>query len=1161
MNTDSNQYQLLKAIDDILARCHAVKPRVPLLDYQKLDLYLGKDSRGELKSDKVAKLFSKLARTQVQYLVLVDPKNSLESELIAWSTTLSEPLFEVDWEDYIKGAFRSDQLLNDGYAIQQINYCRIIPKDDLLPYYLTPTPRLWLADGQLRERTFEPSRDHSQALDLETGRSLPAPQGDQLAFRVTYHLHQVLHGIRAVLLVLIDSCGQCAIDPDWIGGAPAQDSLWAAHAMRQWKEEDFVRNAKYWKDWPLARFLRNERPPIPKSWGRSPDDPLFAGRTGEYFRRLANFSSNRHDSTPVFRATFGIAQSKRGFARVPQSFISSTLEKHAHQMALPPATTPMQDGFDIELARLFMATILKDFEFPDTFREVVKLEGSTAAAVFFPRSEGGTRGAIRSEMNIHLGGTGARQWHDPDYHFGRETLAEWEDPKKLSDRYTSEKEYFLGFREIVPGQAVEERGTLPYTEAGWRSLARKWATDKPTYYRLDAGYHQQFTDLYEDSKNCGVLDEDNYWSPMNLRKRDFARVATIVEPLKVRTITAMDPITSHLSRPLQMKLWSYLQKTPVFSLIGEPISESVLDDLQERHRRYGPKYGIPEEGADFVSGDYSAATDGLDIRLSKLFLETLLEKVPAGDELLRGIFRSALLEQIILYPRNEMIDPVPQMNGQLMGSVLSFPFLCLANLFSYAVSLGQGNREATKRLLGNSHALKNLPVLINGDDILFRTTPAHYQSWLSEIARVGFVPSVGKNFVHSKFFTVNSVPIEYTPAPATNTEFWENWSWADMAEIALDRRPDTLRGTFQIHGFLNVGLLTGQSKLTGRDSLRTLPLSGWHAQSVVSALNPPQAHKWFLHYHLPSIQRQTRFGGTTLNLFAHPLKGGLGFTVPPGVEARFSPEQRRIAEALYLSASASYSGQEAEFDWDPLVSVASASTGAPPLATKRRRVDLELYPVGTPLPPYRVPFVDASQAKRQNFTVPYSVTPDDSDGKAVSCRLSGRQIRDLTKRWGRYVIDLHPLDQMTTFPFVVLRKDLTPETGRPESYYPQDLYSPEVPFIDVPTTQEMFEEEFPFPDGYTDVPESTINDLGRHDLDFGIDPPPPTPEDLPDFFPIEDWETGSLRIPIPSMAELEGEIVDLGPEPDDTFINRSHAGRKRAHQGHNAFFNSAVRRR
>jgi hypothetical protein len=393
---------------------------------------------------------------------------------------------------------------------------------------------------------------------------------------------------------------------------------------------------------------------------------------------------------------------------------------------------------------------------------------------------------------------------------------------------------------------------------------------------------------------------------------------------------------------------------------------------------------------------------------------------------------------------------------------------------------------------------------------------------------VGFEPSVGKNFYHSKFFTVNSVPIEFVPAPATNQEFWGEMSWADMAELAERQpgypsyRPDTVTDTFSILGFLNVGLLTGQAKLSGRDALRLLPISGWHAQSVITSLNPPLAHNWFLHYHLPTIQKQTRFGGTTLNIFAHPLKGGLGFVVPPGVEPRYSPEQRRLAEALFLSASSSFTGQESEIDLAPLVSVVAPSTGAPLLATKRRRVDVELYPANTPLAPGRRVYEDLSQVPRKPLSISYSVSLPDGDATQVKCRLSGRQIRTLTKRWGTQTVPLHPLENMETFPFVLVELD-RPGPNAIGPHLPWAIYSPEVPFQDVPTTTDILK-ELPF------FPDTIPGEVAEQSA--------PTPG------PLEDWETEGFvlrRVPSPEVEE-----VSLGdPIQDLAFVNRRRFGRDR----------------
>lgn len=259
-----------------------------------------------------------------------------------------------------------------------------------------------------------------------------------------------------------------------------------------------------------------------------------------------------------------------------------------------------------------------------------------------------------------------------------------------------------------------------------------------------------------------------------------------------------------MARPLQAALWRFLRSSPVFRLVGEPVSEAIIHQLVERHLEAGGDISDP-----FVSGDYSAATDGLDIRLSKIFLEAVLDRLHPEDQPFRDIIASALLEQVLVYPTWTGLPPIRQRNGQLMGSILSFPFLCLANLFAYVQALPNASEVRLSRSL-----LDRLPVLINGDDILFKACDELFSSWGVSTRSVGFSPSIGKNFRHFRFFTVNSVPIEFLPAP-TPHEFWREVSWADMEESTIPYHISQVP-SITIGGFINVGLLTGQAKLTGR---------------------------------------------------------------------------------------------------------------------------------------------------------------------------------------------------------------------------------------------------------------------------------------------------------------------------------------------------------
>ena len=939
----------------------------------------------------------------VQWLYLAEPKISHEIELVQLTTVLSDPLFPPLEKPDRNGLYHYP----DGTTS------------------LVPPPPV-----------------------TASGSPLPQPRGDQVSYSVDYRLVQAFNGLRAVLLVLIDSCGSCARDADFIGNQPYTDSTTVLKEMSRWSEDAFVPNAKFWKDWPLARFLRNPLPPVPSTWTRSPMSSLFSGETGRYFNRLATYPADRDDSFVYYRAVFGLAQSKRGFAQVPQKFVKKSMLKHAAQLSTPPTSDP-----DLEAARLFARSFFSGFRCPKIFRSLPSLEGSLKASVEMSRQHGGARAFIRM------------------------LTAEYRGYPYFSENFSFDDDPLVRMFNPDATQVIEERGLPPLSPEEWRFLAVEYTPAKSRSH-----LHPRAQDAIE---KLAEHEPDALFLPV-------ARVAEVLEPLKVRLITAMNAVRSHISRPLQRALWKWLRSSPVFQLIGEPISEDLIHDLVMRHLARGGRED------PFVSGDYSAATDGLDIRLSKAILEVILECLDPEDIPFKDIIASILYEQVLIYPGWTKIAPVVQKNGQLMGSVLSFPILCLANLFAYIMSLPDHLEILKSRV-----RMDKLAVLINGDDILFRSSDSHYKEWLNQIQKVGFTQSVGKNFRHPRFLTVNSIPIEYRKAQSSY-QFWKSvGSWADIEErVEIPDFDISQVPSISIKGFLNVGLLTGQAKLTGREFLGALPLSGWHAGAVLEALNPAQAHKWFLHYHRQSIQSQTRFGGATLNIFAHPLLGGLGFTVPQGVEPRFSPEQRRLARALFLSASYTYDGQEKSYALDSLLFLESDNAiSATVLGRLNRRVNVELYPTGTPLPEGYTPFVDKTGIQPLAMVHAPPWTGEPPAGLKARCRLSSNRIRRLTHRFGNNLVDLHPLDKMTEFPFTPVRVTsstfIKSEAPVPRGELPQErfysrVYCQESPFQEIST---------PLQDEPVIIPPTVLEDWETADVTLRviaepIPAPPPASESL-----------------------------------------------------------------
>jgi hypothetical protein len=337
-----------------------------------------------------------------------------------------------------------------------------------------------------------------------------------------------------------------------------------------------------------------------------------------------------------------------------------------------------------------------------------------------------------------------------------------------------------------------------------------------------------------------------------------AMVAAILEPLKVRLITKGPAVNYFLSKPYQKSLFKYLQSFPQFELTGDPLREDHLYRMLDRENKFAEKTGM--EFTHFVSGDYSAATDNLKIMYTKMGLwasDNSDVPLPYFKAL-----ETTLFEHEIHYPKDFVIQSFKQGSGQLMGSPLSFPFLCIANMVAYKISLERHLGTAIKGFRG-------LPCLVNGDDILFRTNPEHYELWKKEVASIGFDLSVGKNYIHDTVLTINSTC--YT--------------------FRKDR--------FNKVDFCNFGLLSGTSKKgASRGEVRdkAIDLCDAYTQSVGGAMNKPLAHAKFMTRNKEDLIKITHRG--RYNLFLPREVGGLGLPIFEGINYHVTRFQACVAKLI-----------------------------------------------------------------------------------------------------------------------------------------------------------------------------------------------------------------------------------------------------------------------
>nr|UYL95433.1 MAG: RNA-dependent RNA polymerase [Luoyang Botou tick virus 1] len=198
-------------------------------------------------------------------------------------------------------------------------------------------------------------------------------------------------------------------------------------------------------------------------------------------------------------------------------------------------------------------------------------------------------------------------------------------------------------------------------------------------------------------------------------------------------------------KPLHKTIYGFLKRFP-WLLVGDPTRERLQ------------KAGFKEGRGSLVSGDYASATDGLSIEVAEVILETLLSSSVFVPPCIKEAAISAL-RPLLFYGDDDV--EVRVSTGQMMGSYLSFPLLCLQNYLAFRWSLrGLGIR-------------RRVPVLINGDDILFQLSD-HFDRWESCLGPLGLTVERTKTSVESEWGTINSTLLRWVDgylSPAWSARF------------------------------------------------------------------------------------------------------------------------------------------------------------------------------------------------------------------------------------------------------------------------------------------------------------------------------------------------------------------------------------------------------
>lgn len=162
-------------------------------------------------------------------------------------------------------------------------------------------------------------------------------------------------------------------------------------------------------------------------------------------------------------------------------------------------------------------------------------------------------------------------------------------------------------------------------------------------------------------------------------------------------------------RPLHKSVYEHLSRRSKWLLRGDPTDAKL-------------KAAGFVEGGTLVSGDYRSATDNLSLEVAGTILECILENSVSVPDSVKRHARAVLRPTLWNLDLDLEFEVT---RGQMMGSYLSFPLLCVQNYLSFEFA-----REEA--------GLDMMPLLINGDDILFETWDDGFpERWMALVKTLG----------------------------------------------------------------------------------------------------------------------------------------------------------------------------------------------------------------------------------------------------------------------------------------------------------------------------------------------------------------------------------------------------------------------------------------
>lgn len=518
---------------------------------------------------------------------------------------------------------------------------------------------------------------------------------------------------------------------------------------------DWMKFYKYklaaWTSWALGQDL----PPRPDGLPDSDrPDTVLGGRARMWLRHMKR---TQHERFQQIISTMGTV--KRAMERPGQK----ELEKAARE-AFIALTREVDNG-----------VLKSDFQGLKPHEEKNVLENAKEIQDMYPGASGLSRREFKAELRRTV----------REVYSGKRFT--WMDT--LEPFFPSTKSNYLNTRSeggavgaVMDSPAMEKLRALNAELITWKEVAptKGWRNRRTEVD--DSPLLEKWRQLYELLKHEAMTEEK------------YVKLIALPEALKVRVISKGPVYTYTVLKPLQKWMLRGLRhhKSGCFKLVGEEISAEYLED----------QVGRLHEEEKFLSGDYKAATDNLDPEYSEEVVDAMAEFIE--DREISTLLKESLTGHIIEDPDTGVGKP--QTWGQLMGSVTSFPVLCIVN-----ATICRLSRE---RSTGRKLRLQDARFAVNGDDCIFRANAAGRLMWEQLARESGMAPSLGKYFWAEEFLNMNSAQFMVKPSMDV---LWKG---------------ETSRWLYLVPA-INMGLLMGQGRTTS-GKMEQVRVQSWGSLNSIS---------------------------------------------------------------------------------------------------------------------------------------------------------------------------------------------------------------------------------------------------------------------------------------------------------------------------------------